>query len=79
MRGWCNKHYNRWKAHGDPLYAPMTGPEIIAEIEWLLDGGMGTFYVAQALRRDRDVIARFLHRNNRHELAARFDRVDDVA
>lgn len=20
-RGWCSKHYNRWRAHGDPLFA----------------------------------------------------------
>lgn len=21
-RGWCNKHYKRWRAHGDPLWEP---------------------------------------------------------
>lgn len=22
-RGWCTKHYQRWKAHGDPLWQPL--------------------------------------------------------
>ena len=21
-RGWCSKHYSRWKRHGDPLWKP---------------------------------------------------------
>lgn len=26
-RGWCNAHYKRWRAHGDPLGAAYRGPE----------------------------------------------------
>ncbi len=79
VRGWCNTHYERWRKHGDPLHTTMTGAEMIAEIEWLLECGMGSFYVAEALHRDRDVIARLLYRHNRHDLAGRFLRVDDAA
>lgn len=79
VRGWCDKHYDRWTRHGSPLYAPMTGPEMIAEIEWLLEGGVGSFYVAAALHRDRETIARLLQRHHRSDLAARFQRVDDAA
>jgi hypothetical protein len=79
IKGWCHKHYGHWRAHGDPLYTPMTGPEMIAEIEWLLEGGMGSFYVAEALHRDRLTIARLLNRHKRYDLAARFERVDDAA
>jgi len=26
-RGWCSKHYNRWRSHGDPLREPPGIPE----------------------------------------------------
>jgi hypothetical protein len=52
-RGWCSKHYERWRIHGDPLYEPpgpeerflakieRAGPLIIPELGvcWLWTGG----------------------------------------
>lgn len=79
VRVWCSTHYERWRIHGDPLHVAMTGEEMVEEIIWLLEGGMTTFYISQALNRDREVLARLLYRHNRHDLAVRFGRVEEAA
>lgn len=35
-RGWCNRHYLRWRRHGDPLGAAYQGPEevFLASVAW---------------------------------------------
>jgi len=40
-RGWCAKHYQRWRVHGDPVWTPPPRPiptraEIAAEMEQAL-------------------------------------------
>jgi len=58
-RGWCSKHYQRWRRHGDPLYTEfcvdeLTVKEILSNctamtngcLEWnrgRVTGGYGTF------------------------------------
>jgi hypothetical protein len=77
--GWCQTHYERWRKHGDPLWTPMSGAEIEEEVAWLIEGGMSTFYVAAVLKRDRETISRLLYKRGRHDLAVKFQRVDDAA
>jgi hypothetical protein len=78
-RGWCQTHYDRWRKHGDPMWTPMSGAEIEEEVAWLIEAGMSTFYVAAALKRTRPTLARMLYKRGRHDLAVRFERVDDAA
>lgn len=77
--GWCQTHYERWRKYGDPMRKAMTSAELIAEIEWLIEGGMSTFYIASVLKRDREHLGRLLYRHKRHDLAVRFERVEDAA
>jgi hypothetical protein len=45
-RGWCYKHYQRWRFHGDPLYVPSTQTPLeklhertnFSDTCWLWDG-----------------------------------------
>lgn len=78
-RGWCGTHYDRWLKHGNPLWTPMTADEVIAEVEWLVEAGMSTFYIADALQRDQFVLSRYLYRHNRPDLGVLFGRVEDAA
>lgn len=42
-RGWCSKHYQRWKRHGDPEFTERReqGPCIVADCSVEGDGGHG--------------------------------------
>ena len=49
--------------------------DLIAEIEWLLDGGMSPIYISCVLDRKPGALAKALYRAERHDLAKCFDRL----
>jgi hypothetical protein len=79
--GWCQTHYEKWRIYGDPIGGPkrLSAAEILEEVLWLVDAGMSSFYIADALQRDRETLSRLMYRVGRPDLAVRFDRVEDAA
>lgn len=49
----------------------------VEDIEWLLEAGESTHQVAARLGVTRNAVARRLGRYGRHDLAARFERIND--
>lgn len=53
--------------------AKMTAAEVIAEVEWLLDGGMHPLYIAEAIGRTTHALNKLMWRHGRSDLARLFD------
>lgn len=66
-RGWCNRHYCRWREHGDPLAGrPRAGAWTRRELERLgelLDRGWDTARIAAALGRSEAAVKHARLRN----------------
>lgn len=51
-RGWCGKHYMRWRIYGDPLWCAPTSPDLPGE-RWLPVVGWEDLYAVSDLARVR--------------------------
>lgn len=54
--------------------ARMNHAEIIAEVEWLIEGGMHPLYIADALGRSEAALYKLCWRHGRNDLANLFGR-----
>lgn len=54
---------------------PMTGAEILAEAEWLLDGGMSAEQIAEALERKPVSMATLAYRHRNTRIQHLFDQI----
>jgi len=57
----------------------MSRDEMLAECEWLLDGGMSTIYIAQTIGKSPQAIAKAAWRAGKNELCNQFMVVHDGA
>jgi hypothetical protein len=78
---WCTTHYNRWRAHGDPLAEPLRRPVAdpadcltCLDVGWLLETGEHPDNVAARLRIRHNSLITHLQRHRRPDLVERIVR-----
>lgn len=79
-RGWCQRHYTRWRRYGNPLSvgtgfrSDLSTAEIVEEIDWLRGGGVSPDLICDMLKVQRESLYRRLLRAGYREHAALFFR-----
>lgn len=77
-RGWCKKHYQRWRRHGDPETTDHPRERVddyLEEVRWLLDQGEPPERASQRVGVTAAAIARSAYRRGDNDLAAPFARI----